>query len=230
MKKIALALLLSVSVGAGADKNLTGRGVVLNTLNSTKIEKTEAFFSWDIEEFVEYMSKQVDVNFIIHPNVYDIPLERTIPNPLPATVPSVAPNGDPANGLPAQGPTVVAPWAHIDLTLVESEARLPQIKSLRMPLKNLTAKQILDAAMISFESPLEWLAVDYGVIIMRGKEPNVVTRRFTLPPNSLQRLDLMFTPLGQPVYVPKLTRGRWPGALRGAGSGFGNQNPLSPKK
>ena len=180
MKKMILIVLLFTGSALGADNNTSSRELVLKILNSAKMENVGPMSGWTIEEFVNYMDKKVPVNFVIHPDVYKFDSERRVPNPWPATVPSLEPNGDPANGLPPLPQAVPAPWAHIQLLEIKTEFRLPTIRTQQWVLKNLTAKQVLDVAVMSFDKPVKYIVMDYGILIMKNEKPNVATRRMRI--------------------------------------------------
>ena len=92
------------------------------------------------------------------------------------------------NGALPQGMPPMLGFPLLPAQLTAGNRQQIQIKGLSVPLHNITLKQVLDICVMSFDYPVTYTVMDYGVVFMRkdiSKPTNFYYRTFTINPNRL---------------------------------------------
>jgi len=214
-KNIIISLLLVVPM-MGASPQTSKE--VRSRLDSTLVEKLEPLNHFTIEEVMPILyrlsldSKGKGINFIFNQNINKpaqvtpavpqvgvdpitgLPQQPNMRNEIPQTP---QPNG----ALPGLG---VPPMLGLFLPapLAVGNRQQIKIKGLSVPLHNITLKQVLDICVMSFDYPVTYTVMDYGVVFMRkdiSKPTNFYYRTFRINPNRL---------VNPPVFRPSLSGGQ----------------------
>ena len=182
---------------------------VRSRLDSTLVEKLEPLNDLTIEELMPILyrlsldSKGKGINFIFNQNINKpARVEPVIPqvgvDPITGLPqqPNITGNGAPQfpplnNGMPPMVGFPVQP----PLIVADKQIR---IKGLSVPLHNITLKQVLDICVMSFDYPMTYVVMDYGVVFMRRdvSKPNYIYRTFRISPSRLAN---------SPVFRPSLS-------------------------
>tara|TARA_Y100000004_G_scaffold158932_1_gene185523 strand:+ start:3418 stop:4131 length:714 start_codon:yes stop_codon:yes gene_type:complete len=203
-KHVIILLALTIQMVAAAPQ--TSRDV-RNKLESILVKKLEPLNGFTIEELMPLLyklsvdSKGQGINFIFNQNVnkaQEAPATQQLPiidpvtglpqQPLNINPPMANSGGgvaQPFNPAAPMPPAVSLPMGGIPLNHLafqppaQAEKDI-KIKGLSVPLHNLSLKQVLDVCVMSFNPPMTYAVMDYGVIFMRRDEskPLYIYRTF----------------------------------------------------
>jgi hypothetical protein len=186
---IALPILLLVFAFTSVNAAETRQGV-LNKLNSTLIKKAGSLDGFTMPEILELLSDFSDnkVNFMYMSHLGG---NRVVEQPV---APNPAQPIDPATGLPSLLlPQVAANAPPVGLQMPPMPNQLaevmPRINGVRVKLRNVTLKQLLDITAMSFDRPIEYIVMDYGVIFIPRKKnaPILFNRVYQINPRRLNK-------------------------------------------
>ena len=191
MKKILAILLAFAFVSVSAAETRQG---VLNKLNSTFIKKAGSLDGFTMPEVLELLSgfsgNKVNFMYMSHLGENKAAERPAVPNPVLPINP--APPIDPATGLPSLLlPRVAANAPPVGLQMHPMPNQLaevmPRINGVRVKLRNVTLKQLLDITAMSFDRPIQYVIMDYGVIFIPRKKnaPILFNRVYQINPRRL---------------------------------------------
>ena len=192
---IALPVLLLVFAFSSVNAAETRQGV-LNKLNSTFIKEAGSLDGFTMPEILELLSSFSGnkVNFMYMSHLGG---DRAVEQP---TTPNPALPINPATGLPSTLPprvVVNAPPVGLQMHLIPNQLAevMPRINGVRVKLRNVTLKQLLDITAMSFDRPIEYIVMDYGVIFIPRKKnaPILFNRVYQINPRRL----IKTVPLGR---------------------------------
>ena len=187
MKKTLAILLAFAFTSVNAAETRQG---VLNKLNSTFIKKAGSLDGFTMPEILELLSSfsgnKVNFMYMSHLGENKAAEQPATPNPaLPI---------DPATGLPSFSPPQVAanaPPVGLQMHPMPNQLAevMPRISGVRVKLRNVTLKQLLDITAMSFDRPIEYIVMDYGVIFIPRKKnaPILFNRVYQINPRRLNK-------------------------------------------
>lgn len=187
MKRI---LVLSLAFAFTSINAAETRQGVLNKLDSTFIEKAGSLDGFTMPEILEVLSdfSGNKVNFMYMPHLGE---NRTVERPV---IPVSTPPIDPITGLPnVLFPQVATNALPAGLQMHPIPDRLaevmPRIRGVRIKLRNVTLKQLLDITTMSFDKPVQYIVTDYGVIFIPRKKnaPILFNRTYQINPRRLNK-------------------------------------------
>ncbi len=192
---VILVLYAFVNMANAAPLN---RQKIKDKLNNTIVTEIEPWNSLTISEVMRILPNVSSnrINFFYFPlkKVKEPAQQNNLPaiNPFtgkpafPAGVQPPVNNGiNPNTGLPFQAQFQLP--AQVDLNTE------PKIVGMNQKIRNLTLKQLLDVMVMSFDHPMNYFIVDYGVIIKQSKEqktPRLFNRTFLLNPWAARSLGM----------------------------------------
>jgi len=205
MKNIIILLALTTQIFAATPQTSKD---VRNKLESIVVKKLDPINDLTIQELMPLLyklsvdSKGQGINFIFNQNInkpQETPATQQLPiidpvtglpqqplnNMNPPMMNSGGGIGQPFNPAAPMPPAVSLPMGGMPLNHlafqppVQAEKDI-KIKGLSVPLHNLSLKQILDICVMSFDYPMSYVVMDYGVIFMRRdvSKPLYIYRTF----------------------------------------------------
>ena len=189
MKKILVLLLVCAFTTINAAET---RQSVLNKLNSTFIKKAGSLDGFTMPEILEVLSdfSGNKVNFMYMPHLGEnrVAQQPVIPDPTPPI--------DPTTGIPLGLPAVNQALPGIGVGGLQMPPApeqlaevMPRIRGVRIKLRNVTLKQLLDITTMSFDKPIQYVVTDYGVIFIPRKKnaPILFNRTYQINPRRLNK-------------------------------------------